>query len=158
MPPPLPQFRIPVAVDDPAAELSMETLVPPEHHGHVLDSAVFDGRRRGRPYRYVYGKCLVGERPRSHLDAVCRIDVSDGSVVTWCETPALIPAGPVSFLPRPGADEDDGTDGVLLVDCMSADGRAAFVILDAASLTEVARVVVPHRHCSSCYNTWVPAP
>ena len=152
------QFRIPMAVDDPTATITMETLVPPERHGHVLDSAVFDARRRGRPYRYVYGRCLVGERPRNYCDAVCRIDVTDGSIVTWCEAPALIPAGPASFLPRPGAAAENETDGVLLVDCMGPDGRAALVILDAASFTEVARVVVPHRHCSSFFNTWIGAP
>ena len=152
-----PQIRIPVAVEDPEARVTVETLVPPERHGHIIDIAVLDWRRRGRPYRYVYGKCLVGERPRVLCDAVCRIDVKEGSVVTWCEAPALIPAGPVSYLPRPGAAEDVETDGVLLVDCMGADGRAVFVILDAASFAEVARVVVPHRHCWCYCDTWVPA-
>ena len=83
--------------------------------------------------------------------------MTDGSVVTWCEAPDLIPAGPVTFLPRPGAAPDSETDGVVLVDCMGANGRAAFVILDAASFTEVARVVVPYRHCWGYRCTWVRA-
>ena len=149
------RIRVPVAVEDPAAEVSVETLVPPERHGHVLDAAVVDRRRRGRPYRYMYGKCIVGARPRNFCDAVCRVDVGDGSVVTWCEAPALLPAGPPTFIPRPGAAEEDETDGVLLVDCQGADGHAAFVILDAASFTEVARVVLPYRHCWAYRNAWV---
>ena len=146
-----------MAVDDPAATISVETLVPPERHGHVIDALAVDERRRGRPYRYVYGKCLVGARPRSFFDAVCRIDVTDGSVLTWCEAPALLPAGPATFVPRPGAAADNETDGVVLVDCLRADGRAVFVILDATSFGEVARVVVPHRHCWSYRSTWVRA-
>ena len=144
-------------VDDPTATVSVVTLVPPERHGHVLDAAVVDRRRRGRPYRYMYGKCIVGARPRNFCDAVCRVDVGDGSVLTWCEAPALLPAGPPTFIPRPGAADEDETDGVLLVDCQGADGHAVFVILDAASFTEVARVVLPYRHCWSYRNTWIQA-
>ena len=140
-------------VDDPSATPSVKTLVPPERHGHILELATVDPRRRGRPYKYMYGRCMVGARPQIFCDAVCRIDVTDGSVVTWSEA-SLVPAGSPTFLPRPGAAEDDETDGVLLVDCQGADGRAAFVILDAASFTEVARVIVPHRHCISYHNTW----
>ena len=103
---------------------------------------------------------MVGARPCNYSDAVCRIDVIDGSVLTWCEAPTLVPAGPATFLPRPGggAAEDDEADGVLLLDCMGADGRAVFVVLDAASFAEVARVVLPYRHCWSFNDMWVSAP
>ena len=97
---------------------------------------------------------MVGARPQIFCDAVCRIDVTDGSVVTWSED-ALVPAGGPMFIPRPGADMDDETDGVLLVDCQGADGRAAFVILDAASFAEVARAIMPYRHCHSLCSTWI---
>ena len=154
-PPPHPQIRIPVDVGDPGATASVETLIDSELHGRSIDSAVVDRRRAGRPYRYIYGKCIVGPRPCNSHTAVCRIDATDGSCVTWCEAPALLPSGPPIFLPRPDAAAEDETDGVLLVDCLGADGRAVFVILDAASFTEVARVVVPYRHCWSYRNTWV---
>ena len=148
------QIRLPVDVDDPSAAASVETLAPPERHGHIIDFAVMNPRKKGRPYKYMYGRCIVGSRPQMFCDAVCRIDVTDGSVVTWSED-ALVPAGGPTFVPRPGAAEDDETDGVLLVDCQGADGCAAFVILDGASFAEVARVVVPHRHNMSFSNTWV---
>ena len=135
--------------------MSTEILIPPERHGYCIDGALVDRRRAGRPYRYIYGKCLSMPRPCNSQTAVCRIDTSDGSLVMWSEAPALLPAGTPVFLPRPGAAAEDETDGVLLVDCLGADGRAALVILDAASFTEVARVVVPYRHCWSVWNTWV---
>ena len=36
--------------------------------------------RTGRPYRYLYGKCVVSPRPCNSFDAICRVDVTDGSV------------------------------------------------------------------------------
>ena len=154
---PLKQIRLPVAVADPTASIFVETLVPPERHGHRIDSVIIDRRRTGRPFRYIYGKSVVGPRPCNTQNAICRIDTVDGSVMTWCEAPSLIPAGPVLFLPRPGANQEDELDGVLLADCLRADGRAVFVILSAATLSEVARVVLPYRHCWAYRNTWVPA-
>ena len=65
------------------------------------------------------------------------------------------PTGLPVFLPRPGADVDDETDGVLLLDCLGADGHAFFALLDGRSFGEVARVRLPYRHCFSLGNTWV---
>jgi len=81
----------------------------------------------------------------------------NGSVVTWSEAPSIIPAGPLAFVPRPGAPPDAEADGVVLVNAQGADGRAVFVVLDAASFTEVARVYVPYRHCYSYRCTWLPS-
>ena len=134
--------------------LSVNVLIPCGVSGV---SPVCDPRRRGRQYRYLFTVCVVGHRPRHCYDAVCRIDVTDGSVVTWSEAPGIIPAGPVSFIPRHGAPPDTETDGVVLVNAQGADGRAVFVVLDAATLCEVARVVLPYRHCWSYRCTWLPS-
>ena len=37
-------------------------------------------------------------------------------------------------------------------------GRAFFVVLDAATFAEVARVEMPYRHTPSASSTWVWAP
>ena len=132
----------------------MGTLVPPERLGHILEFAFVNPRRRGRPYKYMYGRCMVGARPQIFCDAVCRINVTDGSVATWSEA-SLVPAGSPTFVPRPGAAEDDETDGVLLVDCLGDDGRAFVAVLDGRSFAEVARVTLPYRHCVSIHSTWV---
>ena len=89
------------------------------------------------------------------MNATCRVDVTDGTARTWTDSPNAIPAGPPTFLPRPGGDPDDETDGVLLLDCLGADGRAFFVVLDGRSLAEVARVALPYRHCVTYDSTWV---
>ena len=78
----------------------------------------------------------------------------DGTVVAWTDSPTLH-AGPTTFLPRPGAAIEDELDGVLLVDCLGADGRAFFVVLRGDTLVEVARVSLPYRHCRSLGTTWI---
>ena len=81
-----------------------------------------DPRRTGKPYRYLYGNCVCGPRPCNSVTGTCRIDVLDGSVATWSEAPDALPAGPPTFLPRPGAAEGDETDGVVLLDYQARKG------------------------------------
>ena len=142
-------------VEDPDAKMITELLCPPERHGHVIRDVCIDPRRVGRPYRYVYGSCVAGERPCNSFDGTCRIDVATGDVLMYHDSPNAVPAGPPKFLPRPGAHPDDEADGVLLVDCLGADGRAFVVVLDGRTFTEIARVTLPYRHCASINNTWV---
>ena len=130
-------------------------MCAPGLHGHTLNAVAVDPRRAGRPHRFSYAKCVVGPRPTNSLNGVCRVDVVDGSVLTWHDSPSLLPAGPPTFVPRPGAADE--TDGIVLVDCLGADGRGVLVVLSGASFTEVARVVVPYRHTYSYRDTWVPA-
>ena len=149
------RLRVPLSVADPAAKVTTEALCPPEAHGNLLLGVSIDPRRAGRSYRYVYGICITSPRPCNSMTGVCRVDVTDGSVVTWSESPRAVPAGPPKFLPRPGAHPDDETDGVLLVDCLGADGAAFYVVLDGRTLAEVARVGVPFRHCVSFNSAWI---
>ena len=83
------------------------------------------------------------------------MDVTDGAVKTFHDLPNAIPTGMPVFVPRPGAAEDDETDGVVLLDFLRVDGRALIIVLDGRSFTEIARVTVPHRHCVSMRNTWM---
>ena len=149
------RIRIPVAVTVPGAEISMKPLCSPDLHGHVISAITVDPRRIGRPYRYAYGNCVAGARPCNAFNAVCRVDVTDGSVLTWNDSPNVIISGPIVFVPRPSTRADDETDGVLLVDGLGADGRSVIVLLSGRTFTEFARVVVPYRHTVSCGTTWV---
>ena len=149
------RIRVPVSVDDPAATVTMELLCEPHLYGHLLQDTAIDPRRTGKPYRFLYGTCIVGPRPVNSVTGVCRVDVREGTVVTWSDSPRAIPTGPPTFLPRPGAAEDDETDGVLLVDCLGADGRAFLAILGGSTFVEIARVVAPHRHCVAYCTNWV---
>lgn len=98
------------------------------------------GKHNGRPYRYVYG---AGQRPDStdFLDMLAKLDVETGETTTWHE-PGCYPGEPV-FVAAPDAVAED--DGVLLsVVLDSASGTSFLLVLDAGSLTELARARVPH--------------
>jgi hypothetical protein len=175
------------------AKVDVRPICPPESHGGVIQEVTIDPRRIGRPYRFIYGLCIRGPRPCNVLNACCRVDILSSSVAMWSE-PGVLPAGGLvrpcpfllfstwlhtfvpnrssdprlpnqTFLPRPGAAEDDETDGVLLVDLLGADGLALVVVLDGASFQERARVTLPFRQTFTSYrstfvwdNSEFPAP
>jgi len=99
----------------------------------------------GRPYRYVYGCAIdtdTGEEPSDFPDQLLKADVETGRVETWHE-PAAYPGEPV-FVPSPRPDRTED-EGVLL--SVVLDGRGAgsyLLVLDAQTLDELARALVPH--------------
>ncbi len=97
------------------------------------------GRCNERPYRYVWG---VGDGPSGWLERVLKVDVGDGSTVSWSE-PGCYPGEPV-FVAEPGAEEEDR--GVLLSVVLDERSERSFLlVLDASDLSEIARAQVPHH-------------
>jgi beta,beta-carotene 9',10'-dioxygenase len=94
------------------------------------------GRVNGRPYRYVWGSAAHSD----FFDTVVKVDVTTGETLTWSDG---YPGEPV-HVGRPGREEED--DGVLLTVVLEPDrGTSSMVVLDAATLTELARARVPHH-------------
>ncbi len=96
-------------------------------------------RVNGRPYRYVY---LVATEYGGLPTAVAKVDLERGTVRRWSE-PGVHP-GEATFVPAPSGTAED--DGVLL--SLALDGaadRSALLCLDAETLTERARLPLPHR-------------
>ena len=96
------------------------------------------GRCNERPYRYTWGVGSDG----GWLDRIVKADVVDRRATIWLEE-GCYPGEPV-FVAAPEASEEDG--GVLL--SVVFDGRKGssfLLVLDAASLEEVARAEVPHH-------------
>jgi carotenoid cleavage dioxygenase-like enzyme len=94
------------------------------------------GRVNGRPYRYAWGSGARAE----FFDTIVKIDVTTGETLTWGEG---YPREPV-FVGRPGRSEED--DGVLLTVVLEPErGASSMVVLDAATLAELARARVPHH-------------
>ena len=91
-----------------------------------------------RPYRYVWG---AGSRG-GWIDEIVAADLERRTTETWWE-PDLYPGEPV-FVPEPGAAGEN--EGVLLSIVLdAARGTSFLLVLDAASLVEVARASVPHH-------------
>jgi beta,beta-carotene 9',10'-dioxygenase len=97
-------------------------------------------RRNGTSYRYVYGAASSSDE--DFLNQITKVDIETGSSVTWTE-PGTYPGEPV-FVPAPGTDREDA--GVLLSVVLDpAAGTSFLLILDAATLGEIARARVPHH-------------
>jgi beta,beta-carotene 9',10'-dioxygenase len=97
-------------------------------------------RRNGRPYRYVYGTGTGADG--GFPDRITKADLDRGAEAGWAE-PGTYPGEPV-FVPTPGGERED--DGVLLSVVLDpAAGTSFLLVLDAASLGEIARARVPHH-------------
>jgi carotenoid cleavage dioxygenase-like enzyme len=98
------------------------------------------GRCNERPYRYVWGVGWAGDS--GWLESVVKVDVEQRETRTWAE-PGCYAGEPV-FVAAPDADAED--EGVLLsVVLDSRRGTSFLLVLDAASLTELARAEAPHH-------------
>jgi carotenoid cleavage dioxygenase-like enzyme len=97
----------------------------------------------GSPYRYVYGNGITGAG--EFLNSLVKIDVQTGAMIRWQE-PDAYPGEPV-FVSRPARSEsaEGEDDGVILTIVLDAAKSSSFLcILDARTLTEIARAYAPH--------------
>lgn len=105
-----------------------------------------------KPYRYAYG--IHKKDPRVHhtfADGLIKLDMSAGTSAVW-SLPDHTPSEPI-FVPRPGAtDEDDGVLLSVVLDEQKA--RSAMVVVDAKSMTEVARAEMPEVFPIGFHGVW----
>jgi carotenoid cleavage dioxygenase-like enzyme len=95
------------------------------------------GRCNERPYRYVWG-AGIGKR---FLESIVKADVVEQTSTSWAED-GCYPGEPV-FVAAPNAEHED--EGVLLSVVLDSNkGNSFLLVLDAASLRELARAEVPH--------------
>ncbi|MGJ3264047.1 MAG: carotenoid oxygenase family protein [Salinarimonas sp.] len=96
--------------------------------------------RQGRPYRYVWGN---GQAGADFLDSIVKVDLHGDPAANarvWREDGAW-PGEPV-LVRRPGGTDED--DGVLLSVVLDARAeRSYLLVLDAATLEEIARAEAP---------------
>jgi len=96
-------------------------------------------RCAGKPYRYVWGTGV--KVAGDFLDCIVKIDTETGQANTW-HFAGLYPGEPV-FVPSPAASSED--DGVLLSIVLDIERDHSFLlVLDASTLTELARAEAPH--------------
>ncbi len=92
-------------------------------------------------YRYVYGIGTDASLPAEFYNQIVKIDLHARESAKWSEAHGY-PGEPV-FIPRPHRKSED--DGVLISVVLDAQqGRSYLLVLDAASLDEIARAYVPH--------------
>lgn len=98
------------------------------------------GRRNGLPYRFTYGAGFRTEASR-WFDQLVKVDAEDGGVLTWSEE-GCYPGEPV-FASAPETDDEDA-GALLSVVLDSRRGCSFLLVLDAATMGEVARARAPH--------------
>ncbi|XP_023942484.2 carotenoid isomerooxygenase [Bicyclus anynana] len=102
-------------------------------------------RYNGVPYRYFYA--ISSDVDAAHPGLIIKVDTATGETKSWWELDCY-PSEPV-FVPHPDAKNED--EGVVI--CALVFGRdecsTALLVLDAATLTELAR---------ACFSTPSPAP
>ncbi|MDX6582052.1 MAG: beta,beta-carotene 9,10-dioxygenase [Solirubrobacterales bacterium] len=97
------------------------------------------GRCNERPYRYAWG---VANGDSGWMERIVKADLVAGETSVWAE-PGCFPGEPV-FVAEPGATDED--QGVLLsVVLDSRRGGSFLLVLDAATLDELARAEAPHH-------------
>ena len=128
----LTRFHIPFASDAPVTRRTLADM-PLELPRINYESCA------GKPYRYVWGTGV--QTKGDFLDSIVKIDTETGTVATW-HAAGLYPGEPV-FVPSPSAKTED--DGVLLSIVLDiGKDRSFLLVLEAASLKELARAEAPH--------------
>lgn len=108
-------------------------------------------RAAGRSYRTVWG--AGNHRPGNFIDSIVKVDVENGRTLEWWEEGAY-PGEPV-FVSKPSASGEDA--GVLLSVVLDAQRNRSFLlVLDAASLTEIARAECPHHIPLGFHGNYFP--
>ncbi|XP_037513001.1 carotenoid-cleaving dioxygenase, mitochondrial [Rhipicephalus sanguineus] len=110
---------------------------------------------KGKPYRYTYGSGNF-ERLGECRNAICKLDIERREMQLWRESDTQFPSEAV-FIANPEAVDED--DGVLLSVVNDTDySKPDFLlVLDAKTLTELARAQVPPhvRACTSIHGCFI---
>jgi all-trans-8'-apo-beta-carotenal 15,15'-oxygenase len=117
--------------------------------------AMVNPERQGLPARYSWMAVAERERGNDPLQALMKLDLASGERRVWSAAPRGFVSEPV-MVPRPGATAED--DGWLLTLVWNGARCASdLVILDAASMAEVAVMELPLAIPYGLHGSFVPA-
>jgi len=117
--------------------------------------AMVNPEREGLPARFAWMAVAERETGNDPLQAIKKLDLSSGERRVWSAAPRGFVSEPL-MVPRSGATtEDDGW--VLCLVWNGARCASDLVILDAASLAEVAVLELPLAVPHGLHGSWAPA-
>ena len=123
--------------------------------GRTCEFAMVNPERQGLEARYSWMAVAERECGNDPLQAIKKLDLSTGEGQVWSAAPRGFVSEPL-MVPRPGASaEDDGW--VLCLVWNGARCASDLVILDAASLAEVAVLELPLAVPHGLHGSWAPA-
>jgi all-trans-8'-apo-beta-carotenal 15,15'-oxygenase len=121
----------------------------------TCEFAMVNPERQGLEARYCWMAVAERERGNDPLQAIKKLDLSTGAGRVWSAAPRGFVSEPL-MVPRPGATaEDDGW--VLCLVWNGARCASDLVILDAASLAEVAVLELPLAVPHGLHGSWAQA-
>jgi all-trans-8'-apo-beta-carotenal 15,15'-oxygenase len=110
----------------------------------------------GRPYRYAYLAATHSNQGNAPLQAIWKVDMQTGDRLLWSVAPRGFVGEPV-FIPRPMQGEWREDDGWLVTLIFNAaKERSEVVILDAITMTPVARLGLKHHVPYGLHGTFTP--
>ena len=121
----------------------------------TCEFAMVNPVRQGLDARYSWMAVAERERGNDPLQAIKKLDLSTGDGRVWSAAPRGFVSEPL-MVPRPGATAED--DGWVL--CLVWNGERCasdLVILDAASMAEVAVLELPLAVPHGLHGSWAPA-
>jgi len=117
--------------------------------------AMVNPEREGLPCRFAWMAVTERETGNDPLQAIKKLDLQSGERQVWSAAPRGFVSEPL-MVPRPGSSlEDDGW--VLCLVWNGARCASDLVILDAASLAEVAVLELPLAVPHGLHGSWAPA-
>ncbi len=116
----------------------------------IVEFGMINQRYAGRPYRYGYS--ALGKKGMFLFTGLMKHDVQTGQ--SWqIDLPPDEYASESPFAPRVGAKDED--DGYLVTYTINeATNRSECLLVDAKTMTEVCRILLPHKLCSGTHSCW----
>lgn len=136
-------------------DLSTATVQTERMSERCCEFAMVNPRREGLSSRYAWMAVAERESGNDPLQAIKKLDLQSGERRVWSAAPRGFVSEPL-MVPRPGSSQED--DGWVLTVVWNG-GRDAsdLVILDAASMAEVAVLPLPLALPHGLHGSWVEA-
>ncbi|KAI8111186.1 hypothetical protein M9434_004759 [Picochlorum sp. BPE23] len=118
--------------------------------GNFTDFPTVNPSKKGKQHRYVW--LSAAQRPTNVTNALVKFDTETSHALRWHE-PGSLPGEPC-FVQNPSSDGED--DGVILSMLIEGDsGASSVLVLDAKSMTELARIPCPIPITSGFHGSFV---
>jgi len=136
-------------------DLSSSTVRTERLSERCCEFAMVSPSREGLPARFGWMAVAERETGNDPLQAIKKLDLHTGERQLWSAAPRGFVSEPL-MVPRPGASaEDDGW--VLCLVWNGARSASDLVILDAASMAELAVLELPLAVPHGLHGSWAPA-
>jgi len=148
------QSRLPARLRRVVVDLSAGTTTTEYRGQHDIElPRINEAACYLRPYRYAYGIATGPGSDYDTADRLVKIDNRTGEATVWHEDGAYVGEPILVAHPSPAGEDD----GVILSVVRDAPGQRSYLlVLDASSMTELARAYAPHVIPFGFHGQFIP--